>query len=141
MGNSIDSIVSEIAQELDCGNDCYYFFKTNQLIVIPNFSQFSDEEELLDFFKEDLKLVNREKENLIKFEMLNRIESFNIIKEFVDQITDRTIKEIFENILHNKKPFRNFKDTVENSNYRKDWFDFKQDIIEKRIVKQMKNEN
>ena len=45
MDKSKQSVVREIAQELDCGNECYYNRRTNEIIAIPDFSQISDEEE------------------------------------------------------------------------------------------------
>ena len=37
MDNSTQNIIIEIAQELDCGDDCYNNPKTNVLITNPNF--------------------------------------------------------------------------------------------------------
>lgn len=39
MEYSKSKIIKEIAQELDCGNDCYYNPKTGEIISIPNFAQ------------------------------------------------------------------------------------------------------
>ncbi len=39
MDNSTQNIIKEIAQELDCGIDCYYNPKANELITIPNFGK------------------------------------------------------------------------------------------------------
>ena len=54
MDNLKQNIIKEIAQELDCGNECYYNLKTNEIIAIPNFSQVSDEEEFKEIFRKDL---------------------------------------------------------------------------------------
>lgn len=62
-------VVREIAQELDCGNDCYYNSKTDEIIAIPNFLNFSDEEEFQELFKTDLK----------KIEALESGQSFKIM--------------------------------------------------------------
>ena len=52
MDKSKQSVVREIAQELDCGNECYYNRRTNEIIAIPDFSQISDEEEFKEIFRE-----------------------------------------------------------------------------------------
>ena len=44
MDNKKQQIIKEIAQEIDCGSDCYYNLKTNEIIAIPDSSQVFDEE-------------------------------------------------------------------------------------------------
>ena len=55
--------IKEIAQELDCGNDCYYNSKTDEIIAIPNFSIISDDEAFIECFGADLKKVKKNKTN------------------------------------------------------------------------------
>ncbi len=38
-----------------------------------------------------------------------------------------------ENILANRKPFQRFKYIIEHSDFRQNWFDFKQSELEKRV--------
>ena len=54
MDNPKQNIVKTIAQELDCGFDCYYNSKTDEIIAIPNFSQFSDQEDFKEAFRDSL---------------------------------------------------------------------------------------
>jgi len=37
MANSNKKLICEIAQNLDCGNNCYYNPKTKEIITILNF--------------------------------------------------------------------------------------------------------
>jgi len=128
MDNSISNIITEIAQELDCGNDCYYNSKTKQIIAIPNYSQISDQEEFNEDFQSELKKVNED--DFIKIEILKSFESFKIMEQFVEQLTDRQFKSELKNILQNKKPFQNFKNKIDYSYFRESWFLFKQSEIE-----------
>jgi len=137
MDNSRQNIIKEIAQELDCGNDCYYNLKTNKIVGIPNFSQISDEEEFKDIFRADLELVNKQKADFIKFEVLESLESFKIMERFVEQMTDQQFKSELENILQKKKPFQNFKHIIDNSDYRQKWFHFKQTELERTVENQL----
>ena len=67
--NSLKSnTIREIAQELDCGFDCYYNSKTNEIIAIPNFAQFSDEDDFKEAFSDSLKKVEKHKTDFIKIE-------------------------------------------------------------------------
>ena len=137
MDNSKSNIITEIAQELDCGNDCYYNSKTNEIVSIPDFSQISDEEEFKELFRENLTKVNNEKKDFIKFEVLESFESFKIMELFVEQVTDQNFQSKMENILHRKNPFQNFKHSIDNSNFRQKWFDFKQNELEKIVKSQL----
>ena len=126
--------IREIAQELDCGNDCYYNSKTEEIIAIPNSLDLYDEEELEELFGDVYEKINHKNSDYIKFEVLESFESFKIMEHFTEQIPDPRFKWKLEDILQRKKPFQNFKNSIDNSDYRQDWFDFKQSELEK-IVK------
>ncbi len=137
MNSSQSNIIREIAQELDCGNDCYYNFKTNEILAIPNFSQVFDEEEFQESFQESLEKIEKHKSEFITIEVLESFESFKIIERFVEQIPDQKLKEQLEDILTNKKPFQNFKHKIDHSEFRKNWFEFKQSELEKIVENQL----
>ncbi len=138
MVNSGKNIIREIAQELDCGNNCYYNPKTDEIIAIPNFSNAPNEEEFRKYFKAELKTVKKNKADLIKIEVLESFESFKIMERFIDQVTNKQFQSELENILQKKKPFQNFKHTIDNSDFRQKWFDFKQSELEKIVENQLK---
>lgn len=137
MDNSRQNIIKEIAQELDCGNDCYYNPKTNELITIPNFGEMLDEDEFRESFGAELKKVKKNKADFIKIEVLESFESFKIMERFITQIADEQFQAELEIILERKKPFQNFKNTIDNSDYRQNWFDFKQNALEKIVETQL----
>ncbi len=137
MANSDKNIIQEISENLDSGNDCYYNPKTNEIVSIPNFSHISDEEEFEEIFQVDLTKVNEPKADFIKFEVLESFESFKIMERFVEQMTDQQFKSELENALRRKKPFQNFKYSIENSDLREEWFDFKLSEIEKIVESQL----
>ena len=133
------NIIKEIAQELDCGFDCYYNSKTDEIISIPSLSQFSDEEDFKEAFSESLEKVEKHKTDFIKFETLESFESFKIMELFVEQLSDQHFKSELENILANKKPFQNFKHKVDHSDFRQNWFEFKQKELEKRVENELES--
>lgn len=130
-------IIKEIAQELDCGFDCYYNSKTDEIVTIPSFAQFSDEEDFKEAFSDSLKKVEKHKKDFIKFEHLESFESFKIMELFVEQLSDQNLKSELENVLVNKNPFQNFKNKVDHSDFRQNWFDFKQKELEKRVENEL----
>ncbi len=137
MDNIQQNIVKEIAQELDCGNDCYYNPKTEEIISIPNFSNVWDEEGFRESFKSELKTVKKNRADLIKIEVLESFESFKIMEQFIDQISDAEFKTELENSIQKKKPFQNFKNIIDNSDFRQQWFDFKKIELETRVETQL----
>ncbi len=138
MENSKSKIIKEIAENLNCGFNSYYNSKTNEIVTIPNFSQIMNEEEFQEAFKADLEKVARNKFDYIKIEVLENFESFKIMERFVEQIPDKQFKTTLLNVLQNKKPFQKFKHLIESSDYRKSWFDFKQNELEEIVEKELK---
>ena len=132
-------IIKEIAQELDCGFDCYYNSKTDEIIAIPSFSQFSDEEDFKEAFRESLEKIEKHQTDFIKFEVLESFESFKIMERFVEHLPDHNLKSELINILENKKPFQTFKHKIDRSDFRQNWFDFKQSELEKIVETQLDN--
>jgi len=140
MENLTPKIIREIANHLNCGENCYYNRNTNQIITIPQFLEIYDDEEYNELFQKDIDQVNNHKSKYIKIEVLESIESFKIMEKFTDKISENSFKNSLEKILQKKKPFRNFKDVVENSDYREAWFEFKQKEIEKIVEKIIERE-
>lgn len=137
MNSSLSNIIREIAQELDCGFDCHYNSKTNEIVAIPSFSQFSDEEDFKEAFRESLENIEKNKTDFIKFAVLESFESFKIMERFAEQLPDKNLELELKNILTNKKPFQNFKHKIDHSDFRQNWFDFKQSALEKRVENQL----
>ena len=137
MDNSRQNIIKEIAQELDCGNDCYYNPKTNEIVAIPNFSQVLDEEEYKEAFGVGLEKLEKQNADFLKFEVLESFESFKIMEQFVKQLPKQKLQSKLENVLANKRPFQNFKYLIDLSDFRQNWFEFKQSELEKIVGNQL----
>ena len=140
MDNSRQNIIKEIAQELDCGFDCYYNSKTNEIVTIPNFSHIPDEDDFKEAFRADLEKVKKYQSDFIKIEVLQSFENFKIMELFVEQLPDKKLQSELENVLANKKPFQNFKHKIDLSDFRQNGFDFKQSELEKIVKNNLDNE-
>ena len=137
--NTEQNSVKRIAEELDSGFDCYYNSKSDDIIAIPSVSLFSDEEDLKEAFQTQLETIEKHQTDFIKFEVLQSFQSFKIMEQFVQLITDQLLKAELEQILANKKPFQNFKYKIDHSEFRQNWFDFKRNALEKIVVNQLNN--
>ncbi|MFB9052156.1 UPF0158 family protein [Formosa undariae] len=134
MNHSKLQSIKEMAQELDCGSDCYYNTKTDKVIAIPNFSELIDEDQYLECFGEALEEIEKNKADIIKIDVLNATESFQIMERFANQLSDPTFRIELETILKHKKPFQNFKYAIDQSEFRQAWFDFKIIELEKIVA-------
>jgi hypothetical protein len=91
MNSSQSNIIGEIAQELDCGNDCYYNSRTNEILAIPNFSQVLDEEEFKESFRIDLEKIEKHKTEFIKIEVLESFESFKLWNDLLSKCLNKNL--------------------------------------------------
>lgn len=108
MDKSKEHIIKEIAQELDCGSDCYHNPITNEVIAIPNFTEIMDEDVFREAFGEELDKIKQHKADFIKFEALEGFESFKIMELFVAQLSDKNLQSALEKVLADKKTFSEF---------------------------------
>ena len=143
MNKPDQKIISEIAQELDCGNECYFNQKTKELICLPNADLMATagEDYYKEMFQDDFKKIESQKKDLIKFEVLESFESFKIMEDFKNQVEDDKFQQNLDQALNKRKPFQNFKNLIDNSEYQEQWFEFKQREIEKIVVKTIERKN
>ena len=143
MNKPDQNIIKEIAQELDCGNECYFNQKTNELICLPNADLMAEagEDYYKEIFQEDFKKIESQKKDLMKFEVLESFESFKIMEDFKNQVKDDEFEKKLDQALNRRKPFQNFKNLIDNSEYREKWFQFKQKEIEKIVLKTIESKN
>ncbi len=134
MENSKAKIIKEIAEELLCGLLCYYNPKTNKIISVPDLSLYGEFEE---YFKEGLEYIEQNRDDLIEIENMNSSESYKIMEQFVDQLPETRLKSKLIYALQNRKPFKNFKWLIDNSDLRNDWFDFRDKELQKFVEEQL----
>jgi len=137
LDNLKQNIVTNIAQELDCGFDCFYNFQTDEIVTTPNLSHIVNEDDFREAFRTDLEKIEKHKTDFIKIEVLQSFESFKLMEQFVKQLPDKNFKSELKNVLANKKPFQNFKHLIDKSDFRQAWFDFKQKEIEKKVANEL----
>jgi hypothetical protein len=132
-------LVHDVAENIDCGLVCFINPETLEVEEIPKgtidgFSDFSINREIGDEDEDEEgdeeKFLHDDWETYITIEQRESGESFKIMEKFVDEVNDKNLKNKLINALNNRKPFANFKNIVESSNYREEWFAFKQHQLE-----------
>ena len=130
-----DKKINEIAQYLDCGMNCYLNIKTGELIDIPENYEEIDDEDAIEMFGDILEKI--EDPDFKKIEVLESYDSFQIMKSFLDKVTNSALQSKLELALEGKKPFANFKNLLDNSDFRESWFAHKQVELEKYVREQI----
>ena len=116
--------IKSIAEELECGMKVYVHKKTKELKSIIDFDEniYADEE----MWQEDIDEIEENIDNYIQFEKMDSRESFQVMEDFTDIVTDEELKKKLELGLRLSKPFRNFKDIIDDEGEnRQKWFEFK----------------
>jgi hypothetical protein len=126
-------LIHDIAEMIDCGHICYLNTDTMEHFDIPksileDLSGYDDK----GLWQKELDKVDLWK-NVLRFEPPEPHESFRIMERFVYHLPDENLQNKLSTALERKKPFANFKYLIDDSNYRQDWFDFKQTCLEEQV--------
>jgi len=128
--------IEEIADDLDLGMRCFYNQKTGEIKSLPNFDNLIGAEE--EPWEEESKEIDENWADYFEFEILESRESFQIMADFADSVTDTRMQDKLVNALNNRKPFQNFKWQIDNSGeYRQKWFAFKKTRYIQWVKKQI----
>jgi hypothetical protein len=129
------AILKEIAEQIDCGFDCYLNIKTNEIISIPNEDNMMEIESTE--WKNEIKKIKKDKKLYIMVSPMSSRESFKIMEDFAESVAGEELRDRLLTSLVRPKPFWNFKFELERSpELRKAWFEFK----ENETIKWVRNE-
>lgn len=135
-----DVQIREIADCMESGMKCYYNRLTGDIKTIIDFDSwiYADEE----LWEEDINEIDEHFGDYFVFENMTSNDSFNLMADFVDVVDDSKIQSKLINALNKSKPFRNFKQAIDNSSeYRQKWFDFKKSRYIEWVKNQIDTEN
>ena len=131
-----DEQIKSIAEDLECGMKVYVHKETNEIKSIINLDEniYADEE----VWKADIKEIEENYDKYVEFEKMDSRESFQVMEEFVETVKDEELRKKLELGLSLSKPFRNFKDIIDDEEeYREKWFAFKSgkyiDYVKERL--------
>jgi hypothetical protein len=129
--------IKEVAEFLDCGMICYIHKNTKEIKSIIDLNQpYTEhcEEEATE-----LEEIERNLDKYIKIEKMSSRESFQIMEDFIDKVSNNRIRERLINALNRSRPFRNFKNEVDyNEEIRQHWFKFKAYKYQDWVINELK---
>jgi len=123
-------LCNNVAQDIDTGEVCFINIKTYEYEGVPK-ELLLNPDEYFDITGEEFKYKNWD--NYIKIEPLESDASFEIMENFANNLSDVKLTNMLSYALNNRKPFANFKNVIDNSQYREQWFDYKQKQLEKYV--------
>jgi hypothetical protein len=135
LDEEIEELVPRIAEIIDSGLICFLNRDTLEIEeVSKTFVEDPEEfEALTGETAESLNLKYIGWDNYLTIEPLESHESFQIMEEFAENVEDKKLKSDLIYALSQRRPFANFKDIIDNSRYRQDWFEFKRQWLENHI--------
>ncbi|MDA3860024.1 MAG: UPF0158 family protein [Melioribacteraceae bacterium] len=121
-----DKQIKSIANDLDSGMKVYVHKKTKEIKTILDFDSHWDSDE--ELWEEDINEIEENRDMYFLFERMDSQKSFQIMDDFTISVEDEELRKKLELGLRLSKPFRNFKDIIDDENeYRDKWFEFKSD--------------
>lgn len=129
--------IIEIAGEIEASMICNYHIKTGKLEIHPDPDDIDFEPE---FWQEVIDKVENDASNYINFYPMDSRQDFNVMVKFAEAATDVNFQQRLFDSLDRKSPFRKFKDAVDDSDYRQDWFDFKKIANIEYVKEQLQRE-
>jgi hypothetical protein len=130
--------IREIADQLDCGFRSFIHRVSNELLFVPDFTNYPYIEP--EFFEEELKKLEDNHADYIEIEKPSSHDSFEWMANFTDEIIDnKNLKNQLTRALNKKKPFKEFKFVIDNAGiYRQQWFVFKNEKLKQWVIDKLK---
>jgi hypothetical protein len=139
MINLTQSILKDIAEELEMGMRAFIHKETHKLIYVPDENKF----DAIDFepWEEDLEHLEEYIHEYFEIEKWSSHEGYNMMLEFAEQLeSDNPLQDQLIEALNKKKPFREFNFIIHDSgDFREEWFAFKSTWQQNYVERQLKD--
>lgn len=120
-----DKDLKEIAEQLSCGLRAFVHKKSEKMLFVPKEEDLFGMDE--EAWEEDLNELETNFFEYHEIDCWRSNEAYDMMDDFAEQMTDdRKLQNRLFDALNKRKPFREFKFVIENSDdYREQWFEFK----------------
>lgn len=128
--------IKEIAGWLDIGMIVFYHKETGDIKNHPDPDDpYFDPEP----WQEQIDEIEKDRDDYLRFESMESRQAFKVMEHFADSLSDLKFKGMVYDKLSRKGPFQNFKMLVESSDYRQDWFDFRDNATIEWVKEQLED--
>ena len=111
MSKKKQATIKEIAREIARGNTCYINRKS---VGITTIDHSIENPEQLAAQEQTVAELERKIEKYLKIEKLSAENEMRIMKDFPEELPDRSVRKQLTNALNRKNPVRNFMQVVES---------------------------
>ena len=105
------SVIKEIAREIAIGNTCYIHRYSTKITTIDNSIE---DKEMIATQEQTQAELERKIESYLKIEKLSTKDQLIIMKDFLEELPDKSVRKQVSNALNRKNPIRNFNQTIES---------------------------
>lgn len=115
--------IKEIADELTIGMRSYFHRQSGKVLSLPSeeMLEYDDEEP----WQETIDALEGHRDEYVEVVPMSSREGYRIMENFADSLSDERFRQRLWDALNGAKPFANFKFRVEDSDYRENWFAFR----------------
>ncbi len=129
-------LINEIAQDLDTGMIVYVNPQTGEVLTIPDEKCFAGGD--FEAWEEDIAKVENAPNEFKVIEAMDSHNSFKVMEEFAEQLSDKNFQQRVFDALSHKKPFANFNALIHSTTHeREQWFSFKTKALERWVLQQL----
>jgi len=131
--------VYHIASELDIGNVCYIHKETGEVkdMLTEETAEIGGVEEE---WRKEMEVIEKEEDKWVLIEAMMSRDAFRIMEDFADQVRNKRLQKRLIERLNGRNPFANFKNAIDNSDVRDDWFKFKQKKYEVWVRREIRGD-
>ena len=123
--NLKEANIREMAELLLCGQICFLNFRTGEFDYHPSEMDFFPDEE--NPWQEVIDKIENNWGDYIRIEPMNSHQSYAVMESFAYQLEADGFRKKLLTSLNRPKPFRNFNYLIQESDFRQEWFDFRQE--------------
>jgi len=116
--------IREMADLILCGHLCFLNTMTGDFEYHPEEMDFFPDEE--NPWQELINKIENNWDDYIRIEPMHSTQSFAVMDSFADQLDSDGFRKKLINALNRPKPFRNFNYLIHESDFRQEWFDYRQ---------------
>jgi hypothetical protein len=116
--------IKEISEQLMLGFRAFYHRQTGELIFVPNEFKYPDIDTAA--WQDELDKLDEHFINYCEVEAMESRDSFQVMEDFADQVSDTRLQSKLFDALNKRHPFREFKFVIDNSGEQRErWFEFR----------------
>ncbi len=131
--------INSIAQTLDMGMVCYIHKETGEVKEMQT-EEWAEMGGVEEEWREEMEVIEKEIDKWALIEPMMSGDGYRIMEDFADQVRNRRLQKSLIQALNGRRPFANFKNVIDYSDSRDDWFKFKQKKYEAWVRREIRGD-